>query len=49
LLARSSAHCRIGTISNGLIAMGLDVSEQIMNSNSLTIPAVGFGHKLVKT
>lgn len=35
----------IGTINNGLIIMGLDVSEQMMISGAIIIVAVAFGKK----
>jgi ribose transport system permease protein len=35
----------IGTINNGLIIMGLDVSEQMMVSGAIIILAVAFGKK----
>ena len=35
----------IGTINNGLIIMGLDVSEQMMVSGGIIILAVAFGKK----
>jgi ribose transport system permease protein len=37
----------IGTINNGLIIMGLDVSEQMMVSGAIIILAVAFGKKPV--
>jgi ribose transport system permease protein len=39
----------IGTINNGLIIMGLDVSEQMMISGGLIILAVAFGRRPSKT
>ncbi len=39
----------IGTINNGLIIMGLDVSEQMMISGGLIIMAVAFGRRPTKT
>lgn len=39
----------IGTINNGLIIMGLDVSEQMMISGGLIILAVAFGRRPTKT
>ncbi len=39
----------IGTINNGLIIMGLDVSEQMMISGGLIIVAVAFGRRPTKT
>ena len=35
----------IGTINNGLIIMGLDVSEQMMVAGGIIILAVAFGKK----
>ena len=35
----------IGTINNGLIIMGLDVSEQMMIAGAIIIVAVAFGKK----
>jgi ribose transport system permease protein len=35
----------IGTINNGLITRGLDVSEQMMVSGGIVILAVAFGKK----
>ena len=35
----------IGTINNGLIIMGLDVSEQMMISGAIIILAVAFARK----
>ncbi len=39
----------IGTINNGLIIMGLDVSEQMMIAGGLIILAVAFGRRPTKT
>ncbi len=39
----------IGTINNGLIIMGLDVSEQMMIAGGLIIVAVAFGRRPTKT
>jgi ribose transport system permease protein len=39
----------IGTINNGLIIMGLDVSEQMMISGGLIILAVAFGRRPSKS
>lgn len=39
----------IGTINNGLIIMGLDVSEQIMIAGGLIILAVAFGRRPTKS
>ena len=38
----------IGTINNGLIIMGLDVSEQMMIKGAIIILAVAFGRKSMK-
>lgn len=38
----------IGTINNGLIIMGLDVSEQMMIKGTIIILAVAFGRKSMK-
>jgi ribose transport system permease protein len=38
----------IGTIGNGLVIMGLDVSEQMMISGGLIILAVAFSRKTSK-
>jgi ribose transport system permease protein len=38
----------IGTINNGLIIMGLDVSEQYMIAGAIIIVAVAFGRKPVR-
>ena len=35
----------IGTINNGLIIMGLDVSEQMIVSGAIIVLAVAFGKK----
>ena len=35
----------IGTINNGLIIMGLDVSEQMMVAGAIIVLAVAFGKK----
>ena len=35
----------LGTINNGLIIMGLDVSEQMIVSGAIIVLAVAFGKK----
>jgi ribose transport system permease protein len=38
----------IGTINNGLIIMGLDVSQQMIIKGLIIILAVAFGRKTLK-
>ena len=45
ILGTSAGALLIGTINNGLIIMGLDVSDQMMVSGGIIILAVAFGKK----
>jgi ribose transport system permease protein len=44
-IAARAGSLLIGTINNGLIIMGLDVSEQMMVAGGIIILAVAFGKK----